>query len=210
MSTTAAKQNQRNRRATEDKLIAAAVGEFAEKGYENATTRVIAKRASCSEALIQRYFDGKEGLLLAVLKQNESNFGMDFARPLCLSIAIEAREMLTSAIAQLASRSETMRIVLSRVLLDSSFRSDFNRISIRWQIRIGLEARLARYALAGMLDPTLDLGVTTEYLMSLMFQLGLVHPEFHGTSVREIDRMVEPFAILFARSVAPTPSPQGV
>jgi AcrR family transcriptional regulator len=48
--------------------MAAATEVFAERGFEAATTKLVAQRAGYSEALIQNYFGGKEGPLLAVLK----------------------------------------------------------------------------------------------------------------------------------------------
>ena len=95
----ATKLRQRDRQATEDELVAAAAVAFAERGYEKATTRSIAEAAGCSEGLIQRYFNGKEGLLLAVLKQQGSESrDQFFGRPLCSSMEEEAREMLLHGI----------------------------------------------------------------------------------------------------------------
>lgn len=183
--------------------MAAAAALFSEKGYDKTTTRSIAETAGCSEGLIQRYFNGKEGLLLAVLK-HEGRLQRDrfFDRPLCASIAEEAREMVTHGLAALAQRSERIRIVLSRVLLDRAFQPDFKRISTREEVRRSLKKRLARYQEAGMVDPSTDLDMATELLLSLIFQLAIVHRELHQTDTAEIERMADGFATLFARSVA--------
>jgi TetR/AcrR family transcriptional regulator, regulator of cefoperazone and chloramphenicol sensitivity len=202
-----AKTRQRDRRATEDDLVAAAAVAFAEKGYEKATTRSIADAAGCSEALIQRYFHGKEGLLLAVLKrQGDGRRDQFFERPLCSSMLEEAREMMSHGMAAMAERSETMRIVLSRVLLDPAFLADFQRISARQQVQRCLRQRLMRYVDAGMIDPVLDIDLVTEMLLNLIFQLAFVHRELHQTEAAEIQRMVDGFAVLFARAVALAPA----
>lgn len=65
----------RDRKATELALLKAASHLFAEKGYENTRTLDIAKAAEVNEALILRYFGGKEGLLTALLK-DESIFNL--------------------------------------------------------------------------------------------------------------------------------------
>ncbi|OTP66604.1 hypothetical protein PAMC26577_37580 [Caballeronia sordidicola] len=102
--------------------MTAAAFAFAERGYEKATTRSIAEAAGCSEGLIQRYFNGKEGLLLAVLKhQGSEQRDQFFGRPLCASMEQEVREMMLHGILVFAERSERMRIVFSQVLLDRTF-----------------------------------------------------------------------------------------
>ena len=201
-----APKRQRDREATERDLVAAAAVAFAEKGYEKATTRGIAEAAGCSEGLIQRYFNGKEGLLLAVLKsQNSAQRDRFFERPLCATMLDEVREMITHGMAAFAERSERIRIVLSRVLLDRAFQADFQRISTRQDVRRSLKQRLERYADAGMIDPSMDIDVVTELLLGLVFQLAFVHRELHQTQPADIQRMAEGFAKLFARGVARVP-----
>ena len=174
----------RDRQATEDGLIAAASTIFAASGYENATTRAIAERAGCSEALIQRYFNGKEGLLLAVLRQEDNEAERQFQqRPLCTSLEDEARELLVHAIDVLSRRSEKLRVVLSRVLIDSSFGADFKRISIHTDLKEGLEARLTRYRDAGMLSPDIDIKSVASLFMALGFDLGFAQCAFLQTEL---------------------------
>ena len=63
----------RNREATEKMLIKAATQLFASKGFDGTRTLEIAQKAKVNEALIARYFGGKEGLLLAVLKDDAAS-----------------------------------------------------------------------------------------------------------------------------------------
>src|SRR5271155_4241599 len=58
----------RGREATMDRLLCSAVQVFSAHGYDAATTKLVAKEAGINESLINRYFDGKAGLLLANLK----------------------------------------------------------------------------------------------------------------------------------------------
>jgi len=53
--------------STKDKIIEAAIHEFAEKGYEQATTRDILERAGANVAAINYYFKGKQGLYVEIL-----------------------------------------------------------------------------------------------------------------------------------------------
>ena len=57
----------RDKEATKAALLAAGVQVFAERGYDAATTREVAQAAGVNEQLIQRYFGGKAGLLLAII-----------------------------------------------------------------------------------------------------------------------------------------------
>ena len=64
----------KDRAATEAKLIEAAEKIFAQVGYEGATTRMIAQEANINISLINRYFEGKYGLLLALVKKISEEF----------------------------------------------------------------------------------------------------------------------------------------
>ncbi|MFK4729959.1 TetR family transcriptional regulator [Agromyces mediolanus] len=50
------------------RIIAAATEEFAERGYEAASIRAIARRAEVDPALIRHYFDDKQALVAAVVE----------------------------------------------------------------------------------------------------------------------------------------------
>jgi len=200
-----AKPRARNRKATEEALVAAALRVFAERGYENATTRRIAEAAGCSEGLIQRYFNGKEGLLLATLRDPKQDAAHQafFERPLCATLADEARESLDQAARNMGARADAIRIVLSRVLIDDAFRNDFARLAVRPQIATLMRARFERCVAAGLIDPAVDLDAAVEMMMNINFQLGFLHPTLKKTSRAALRRMRDAQAELFARAVAP-------
>jgi AcrR family transcriptional regulator len=52
----------------QERIIDAATREFLERGFTEATTRAIARRAKTSESSIFRYFDSKYDLLAAILQ----------------------------------------------------------------------------------------------------------------------------------------------
>src|ERR687895_630094 len=85
----------RDKEATKEALLAAGVQVFAERGYDAATTREVAQTAGVNEQLIQRYFGGKGGLLLAIIER----FGEEERRscampPPCASIEAEVQGFL--------------------------------------------------------------------------------------------------------------------
>lgn len=59
----------RDRSASEDKLMAAATEVFSKYGFKGSTTKMIASKAKMNESLIARYFEGKEGLLIAIIQR---------------------------------------------------------------------------------------------------------------------------------------------
>ena len=52
-----------------ERILEAAISEFAERGFEGATWRAIAARAGVTQGLIRFYFDDKEGLWRAAFRQ---------------------------------------------------------------------------------------------------------------------------------------------
>ncbi|PYV86113.1 MAG: hypothetical protein DMG90_21955 [Acidobacteria bacterium] len=79
----------RNRAIREEALVAAAGRLFASRGYEATTTREIASEAGCAEGLIHRYFRGKEGLLLALIRSHTSREFLDMNQRLRLAPSLE-------------------------------------------------------------------------------------------------------------------------
>ncbi len=74
------------------KILDAAAAVFADKGYQRATTREIARVADVAEGTIYNYFGNKQGLLLGILQQIVEETGNSIA-------AIEADDV-TSMVEQ--------------------------------------------------------------------------------------------------------------
>ena len=55
---------------TPARIVAAAVAEFAERGYAGASVRDIARRAGLTEGAMYRHFDGKEALASEIFQDN--------------------------------------------------------------------------------------------------------------------------------------------
>ncbi|PIE24394.1 MAG: hypothetical protein CSA62_03700 [Planctomycetota bacterium] len=54
--------------AVRKRLVEAAIASFSERGFEGASTRLIAERAEANQALISYHFAGKEGLYRAAMR----------------------------------------------------------------------------------------------------------------------------------------------
>jgi TetR/AcrR family transcriptional regulator, regulator of cefoperazone and chloramphenicol sensitivity len=196
--------NSRNRQQTEASLIKAATQAFADKGYEAATTRSIADAAGCSEALIQRYFNGKEGLLAAIIRDEGANqkYPDLVGRPLCASLNEEAKYILTKSVAVFTKKADVMNILISRVLIDPSFRDYFNEVAMRGPVKKAIILRLEAYVAAGMIEKGTDLDSAAELLMSLNLQLGFVHHQIFQSEPKRINKLITEFAKMFDRALS--------
>ena len=188
--------------------MAAAAAVIAKRGYEAATTKAIAERAGYSEALIQTYFKGKEGLLLAVIHR-EIGVPLDQVafcqRPLCGTLELKARETLAFIVGILASRAKGLRIVISRVLVGPGFKDGLvGPSSVRALLRQSLRERLARYVSAERLPPKFDVERAAEMLLALGFTLGFLDREIFRTGPAEIKRRMMEYGAIFGRGVIPS------
>src|SRR5881397_2606225 len=82
-------RGKRDKEQRRQSLIDSATAVFAERGYDCATTREVAERANCAEGLIHRYFNGKRGLLLAILESRAAHVADDFEAVLADSDTVE-------------------------------------------------------------------------------------------------------------------------
>jgi AcrR family transcriptional regulator len=77
-ATTATRRPQVRARETGEKILAAALKEFAEHGFVGASTRAIAAAAGVQHPLVNYHFKSKEGLWHAVLEATAGEFMQQF------------------------------------------------------------------------------------------------------------------------------------
>ncbi|NDG84414.1 MAG: TetR/AcrR family transcriptional regulator, partial [Proteobacteria bacterium] len=133
-------------------MLAAALKLFAQKGYENTRTLEIAKESGANEALITRYFGGKEGLLLAILKDEDSaqslveaesarSSALDFPK---VSEGLPLREALKIFFRQgerhVLAKEEFMRIAMSRMLIDPAVAKAVEERFIQRTLRVIMDS----------------------------------------------------------------------
>jgi AcrR family transcriptional regulator len=198
------KFNSHDRAATERALSEAAARLFSKKGYESTTTREIAEDANCAEALIQRYFGGKNGLLVAIVKEGLLKTPtVDIAKlPFLESLVAEIEQIFRATAENLHNRSQHIRITFSRALIDPDFK-DFKKIVMRPERLAVVEQRLIRYRDEGMVDASIDIGAASEMLLGGIFQLAFVHRQVMRISNAEYGAKSLGFCQIFARGIAP-------
>lgn len=80
MSPRTAEQNEQVKATTRKRIVEAALGLFAEHGYEGTSVRMIADETGMSTGLLYNYFDGKQALLHAIFDESMADVRESFAR----------------------------------------------------------------------------------------------------------------------------------
>jgi AcrR family transcriptional regulator len=112
----------RDRAAKKLALIQAALGLFAAKGYEVTTTREIAAAAGCAEGLIHRYFNGKPGLLAAMIEHRISKEPLDLSHPArpARNLEDEFLQLVDQEVERVWENRDFLRVVIPRAIIDPS------------------------------------------------------------------------------------------
>ena len=187
----------KDRQSTEQALVTAAVEEFSAKGFERATTREIAAKAGCAEALIHRYFKSKEGLLLAIFRSSAKDAELSaqiIALPPASSLFDEIRNILIAGAHRFRSRGAITRIIVSRVILDPAFQRDFDSVTTRAEGMAILVERLRLQQSVGHIAEDADLQAAAGVISSIIFQIGFMYQEVMKFSEDEIAGLIETHA----------------
>jgi AcrR family transcriptional regulator len=171
----AAAARRRDRKATTEGLLTAAVEVFARRGYDAATTRAVAARAGVNDNLITRYFGGKAGLLLAVLK----DCGSDEKRRACslpparASAFAEIRSLLEFHLRHAFENRDFLRVVMYRAIVDPAVAAEIGRHFFESRVPLILE-RLRALRAKGRIGRRADLAALAHALSTLSFGLAFL------------------------------------
>jgi AcrR family transcriptional regulator len=156
---------ERQREATRERILTAAIEAFAEKGFLGASTREIARRAGTNQGLITYHFRSKEELWRAAAGSIFERLGGELAERLGALALADPRERAREAIRQYvrfaAAHPELFRIMVDegkvsddrmKWLVDTQLRPRFEAISQGLIDVVGIDDVLlphAFYTLAG-------------------------------------------------------------
>ncbi|HEY1265226.1 MAG TPA: helix-turn-helix domain-containing protein [Terriglobales bacterium] len=123
----------KNRPAREQALIRAATKLFAYRGYDPTTTRDIAALAGCAEGLIHRYFNGKAGLLLAIVHLRMAQEVSDLSQNLrpAEDLHGEVLQLVEWELDRMWEDREFLNIAIPRAILEPSIGQIINNIGPR-------------------------------------------------------------------------------
>ncbi len=136
----------RDRAGKKQALILAALKLFASKGYDATTTREIAASAGCAEGLIHRYFNGKAGLLPALMEYRVSQEVADLAHHIRPAPTFEDEylQLVNWAVKHMWEDREFLRVAIPRALLDPGFGQVLRQVGPLQRAR-AIGARLKKF-----------------------------------------------------------------
>lgn len=188
----------RDRAATENSILNAAHQLFAEKGFENTRTLEIAKLAKANEALINRYFGSKEGLLFAVLESacDDSDLLSNHACPEAsliqgneTSLPEALKEFFKKGKSTAKARESFMRIGISRALLDERMASQMKEQIINARMPM-MEEGLSKYLNGGKFSKEL-IQAFAVLLTSNNFTLNFLGRRVYKMSPQKVDLSIQ-------------------
>lgn len=199
-----AKGKKRDRSASERSLLKAAEEVFSKHGFKGATTRMIAKKAGVNESLIGRYFDGKMGLLIAIIERYVLDDDVHTNLTYPSQPTLEA-ELLGFAKFKYdldcKKNFDFFKIVLSQAIVDAKFGKRI-RETIPMFHQPQLEARLNDLKNAGKIRPDVDVQNLIKGLSIFMFGNIISQRVLGGTSDLETYKTLEDFIKRYSSSLS--------
>lgn len=186
------------------KLLDAGVEVFSEVGYDCATTKLVAHRAGVNESLINRYFEGKSGLLLAIISQfSECE---DKERAICdfpkgQSVQEEIMNYFKATLKHYEENKDFMRVLLSRAMVDRQIGQEMNKQMHRKGGIQRLISDLKEFQSKGMIRADVDIEKTAFALRGQAFSLGFLSMVVLGTDRKSTLAVMTEFSANFSKGL---------
>jgi len=175
-------------------LLDAAVEVFAECGYDEATTKEIARRANCSESLIFRYFGDKQGIFEKVVSHKLDEDTRE-ERDLVASHPDTIEQFLVQFFRSRPTRSAFVAfnrwdVVAARALSDQGF--SFRVIRRNHLRRVAAIADgIKFYQQAGQVSADINAALLAEVIADIESFLNVLGPRLLGTSGRKGEQLLD-------------------
>jgi AcrR family transcriptional regulator len=193
---------QRNRAAKQIALLSAAQKLFAERGYDATTTREIAATAGCAEGLIHRYFNGKAGLLLALLKSRDSQelTGAENSLPPASKLEDEFLRLVDAEVERVWQDRDFFKVIIPQAILNPMLGKALIRVG---NSRLSVTARLRRFSQCEHLREE-ELEIFERLIDVLGFAFGFLRPVLLGQDRLHSRKMAANIAKTLIRSLQPS------
>lgn len=164
-----------DRAGRERAFILAAAKLFASRGYEATTTREIAKTAGFAEGLISRYFNGKAGLLLALIQMHISEEMAELNDTVpAATIEEEIQRLIEWELAHMWGDRDFLKVMIPQLMLNPKLGEEIIRVGPVHRTTVMME-RLRRYE-KGRNLPEEELRAIAEAIGCLGFVFGFMDP----------------------------------
>jgi AcrR family transcriptional regulator len=194
-------KRKRDRAGKQKALMQAALRLFATRGYEVTTTREIAAAAGCAEGLIHRYFNGKAGLLSALIEYQTSQ-ELTELRHISHSAADLEEEFLQLVaweIEYLWKNRDFLRVFISRALVDPSLGRAISRAVLSSRTQAVIE-RLKRHQQCSALPPE-DLEALAQSVGMFGLVFGFMRPMVLGQDRTRVRKVAASLASILVRGL---------
>jgi TetR/AcrR family transcriptional regulator, regulator of cefoperazone and chloramphenicol sensitivity len=195
-------QRIRDRAGKQQALLEAALQLFASKGYEVTTTREIAAAAGCAEGLIHRYFDGKAGLLRALVEQKVSRTLWQLGSLAVPAATFEEEfiRLIEGEVERMWQNRDFLRVFIPQAMVDPSLGNMMRQALISGRSKI-IGERLKGYPACAALSPEdLDVLIQSVAILGLIF--GFMRPIILGQERTSAQSMAIRFAEIMLRAVS--------
>lgn len=190
----------RNRAGKKQALVFAALKLFASKGYEATTTREIAACAGCAEGLIHRYFNGKAGLIPALMEYRVSQEVADLTHhiPPAQSFEDEYIQLVSWAVEHIWEDREFLRVAIPRAMLDAGFGQLLRQVGPLQRAR-AIRARLKKFRESRALSEA-EFDALVQSVSVIGFMFGFMRPAVLRQDRKSATKTASAIAKLLVRS----------
>lgn len=195
------KSKKRDRSASEERLLNAGLEVFSAHGYDGSTTKMIAKTADVNESLIGRYFDGKEGLLIAIIEKFlEEMVNRELPYPPQSSLTQELEFYTKDRLEVGCLHEDFVRIIFSQGIVNRTFKKRVLE-TIPMQLDPRLIARVQKLADEGRLKSGVHIEEICEdidsYMRGVFFHDVILHEKTKDSVLKRSIRFIRNYAKLF-------------
>jgi len=175
---------------------------FASKGFEATTTREIAAEASCAEGLIHRYFTGKQGLLLAILRHRASRQAIELVESAWPTPTVEEEllQLVEWEVERAWEDREFLKIVLRQAMVNTALAEVINKTVLIERSK-GITERLKRFKDCRDL-PKAELEALANFVITTGFMFGFMRPVVLRQDRDQTAKMACTIARMLGRSLS--------
>lgn len=191
-----------NRSETETRLKVAALRVWSRYGFHGAPVKMIADESGINVSLINRYFDGKEGLLLALIEDmiKEKQTG-DLDYPPQKTLEKEVLLYLRFRYREDIRRQDAIRIIISELAINSSFREKA-LASLTYAADENFRDRLERLKETGKITHSANVQDIFRQISLFSFSCSFIEGLILKLSECDTDRMITSFAKMLSQEFA--------
>lgn len=191
----------RDRAGKQDALVRAAKDLFSARGFDRATTREIAARAGCAEGLIHRYFQGKAGLLFALMRTYaQKTTSQPNLAPRGTSLQSEIQNLLEWEVDSLWDDRDFLRVAVPRAMVDPEIGRLVSRTGSARRVKT-IFNRLREVRGRTVARKENELRALAQAISALGFALGLVRHVVFELDPRETKKLTAHIARIFSRGL---------